>query len=488
MTLKVHLVRILFCINAGYILLISEFMASTLKKNSFIVFSTQGLQLIVSVFMSLMLPKLLSVESFGFWQLFIFYTQYGGFAHFGLYDGIYLREGGKVYSDLNFNTLAYQLRISLLYQIAIGVVFVSIASQYLEGDRLFVMYASVVYVLLNNMCTYSSFILQATNRMKEFSMGRVIDSITFATMVVFLFCSQVYNAKVLILCFILGRMFSFLYYQYNTIEIYSKIIVKHIGSYKEDLIINIKNGVSLMFANIMGMLILGICRFYVDAHWGVIAFSQISFALTLSNFLLLFFNQASLVLFPELRRWSTERIVAFYERSNKYLYIITPVALFLYYPISYFIKFWLPDYSISCTYLIYFIPLCVFDAKMQMIYSTLLRVNNKVKEIFYINLFALGITILMIIISYCLFDELRVVVFAMFLSIYARSIFSHIYISKMLQKPIRLTSLLFQALYVLGFVLINNLVDTKESLLIVIFSFGLLNFISKRYEHNYHRI
>ena len=58
-------------------------------------FAAQGLSFALSVLMSIIVPKVLSLNDFGYWQLFIFYTSYVGFFHFGFNDGVYLLNGGK---------------------------------------------------------------------------------------------------------------------------------------------------------------------------------------------------------------------------------------------------------------------------------------------------------------------------------------------------------------------------------------------------------
>lgn len=63
----------------------------SLIRNLIYAFSAQGISLILSVLMSMIVPKLLGVEDYSYWQLFIFYIGYVGFSHFGLTDGIYLR-------------------------------------------------------------------------------------------------------------------------------------------------------------------------------------------------------------------------------------------------------------------------------------------------------------------------------------------------------------------------------------------------------------
>lgn len=74
-------------------------------KNLLYAFVAQGLSFILSALMSIIVPKVLSVNDFGYWQLFIFYTSYVGFFHFGFNDGIYLLNGGKNYDELNYNEI-----------------------------------------------------------------------------------------------------------------------------------------------------------------------------------------------------------------------------------------------------------------------------------------------------------------------------------------------------------------------------------------------
>ena len=45
--------------------------------------------LLVSLILSFVVPKLLGVEQYGYWQLYTFYVSYTGFFHFGMADGVY---------------------------------------------------------------------------------------------------------------------------------------------------------------------------------------------------------------------------------------------------------------------------------------------------------------------------------------------------------------------------------------------------------------
>lgn len=64
-------------------------------KNFSYTLTSNLLSLLVSTLVILIIPKLLGVQEYGYWQLYIFYSSYVGFLHFGWNDGIYLRYGGK---------------------------------------------------------------------------------------------------------------------------------------------------------------------------------------------------------------------------------------------------------------------------------------------------------------------------------------------------------------------------------------------------------
>ena len=62
-------------------------MGNILKKFSFS-FLANIFSAVTSVLMILVLPKVLTMEDYGTWQLFMFYFSYVGFFHFGWIDGI----------------------------------------------------------------------------------------------------------------------------------------------------------------------------------------------------------------------------------------------------------------------------------------------------------------------------------------------------------------------------------------------------------------
>ena len=81
-------------------------------KNIVYSFSANLISLLISVFMVMIVPKYLSMEDYGLWQLFLFYFSYLGFLHFGWEDGIYLRYAGKNYNELDSRTFPDNFTVS----------------------------------------------------------------------------------------------------------------------------------------------------------------------------------------------------------------------------------------------------------------------------------------------------------------------------------------------------------------------------------------
>ena len=81
---------------------------SSIARNTMIAFAAQFISLSVSVVMSLLVPKIVGVADYGYWQLFMFYTTYSGFFHLGLNDGVYLINGGLSRDEIDKSSIKSQ--------------------------------------------------------------------------------------------------------------------------------------------------------------------------------------------------------------------------------------------------------------------------------------------------------------------------------------------------------------------------------------------
>ena len=139
-------------------------------KNISYSFSANLISLLISAFMVMFVPKLLSVNDYGLWQLFLFYYSYLGFLHFGWEDGIYLRYAGKKFEELNRKTFAGQFYCIILLQIVLATVISNFGKVFVENpDKSLALVCAIwlaPFVNFNNLC---NFIMQVTNRIKEYA-------------------------------------------------------------------------------------------------------------------------------------------------------------------------------------------------------------------------------------------------------------------------------------------------------------------------------
>ena len=330
-------------------------MKETLRKiaikNIIYSFSAQIVSITLSVLMSLLVPKMLGVEDFGYWQLFLFYLSYVGFFHFGITDGVYLKNGGIAYEDLNKKEIKSQFRvlfiIDLLFLILISLIAIFFVK---DSIRSYILIFAGLYLIVANLNWYLGYIFQATNRVNLYSISVMIDKLIFLAFIIIAFITKFKNLYVYIPVYIFTTLCALLYSIYHSKD----IINTKAYNFKDSFSLafsSAKIGIKLTLASISSLLILGFGRFLVDKEWGIESFGKFSFALSLTNFFLLFIAQISIVLFPTLRKVNEKTAKDLFKKFNMILNAFLPIIYVLYIPIKIVLGFWLPQYKISLDYL-----------------------------------------------------------------------------------------------------------------------------------------
>lgn len=397
-------------------------MKEKLLKNASYALIAQGISLFVSCMTNLILPKVMGVEDYSYWQLFIFYATYIPCLAMGINDGVYLRYGGQDRQELNYSEIKSQYAFGLVYQFVLalfvgGVAFFSFEDQYRKIIMIFVGIYYLVYTAHN----FLGYIFQAINETDLYSKSIILNKVFYLlTQIGFVLLDA---AKVfrLIPFYIFAQ---FLAWIYLFVHIYKEFkatkIDWNVG--RAEAIESIRVGISLMISNVCSMLVLGIGRQLIDMHWGLMVFGKISFAFTLINFALTFISQISMVLFPVLRKIKNEELKVYYRKLTEILYCYLPMIYILYYPLSFILKLWLPEYRESVEWMAFVLPICFFDCKMNLIGNTFFKVLYWQKELLKINIITILISAVSGIISIVFFDSLKMVVFGMVLSIVFRSV------------------------------------------------------------------
>lgn len=399
-------------------------------KNLIAAFMAQGVTLLLNVIMSLVVPKVLGVREYGYWQLFVFYSGYVGFFHFGLIDGIYLKLGGKKYQELDHKKLGQEYKFFIIVEIIIAAATIALANIMLdETARIIVFVATAAYMVLYNATLFLGYIFQAVNETKTYSFSVIIDRLFVLAVILLLLLRDIKSFVPFVAAFIISKIIALVYVSYKGRQIvFSK--GTDIKSVLQDMGNNVAVGSNLMFANIASMLILGIGRIVIDQIWGIEYFGKISFSLSMTNFFLMFIQQVSMVLFPMLRKFEADKQVLVYTNMRTILGLILPAAFVFYVPIKLILILWLPEYSESLDYLALLLPICTFDGKMQMLYNTYLKVLREEKKLFQINTFSFIVSGCLAGISGFVLHNFLAVVLSMLFAVAFRSVLAETYLSR----------------------------------------------------------
>jgi len=408
---------------------------SSIARNTMIAFAAQFISLSVSVVMSLLVPKIVGVADYGYWQLFMFYTTYSGFFHLGLNDGVYLINGGLSRDEIDKSSIKSQYIFGACFQavICLGITFVSLPLVD-DANRVFVIASFALYTVVYNLTSYLGFVFQAMNETKLFSFSTMLDRLVFLAPLLVLIGFKVSDYHPYVYAYLVSKIIALIYCSWMGRDILCAKSASF-GNSLKDGIRSIIVGVKLMIANIADTLILGVSRFLIDHFWGIVAFAKISFSLSLVNFFITFVSQASMVLFPALRTGSDEERVRFYIGIRNAIELIFPAIFLFYFPMVWFLGAWLPQYAESLRYFALLLPICVFNTKMSLCCTTYFKVLRKEQLLLKLNIVTVICSAVFSIFGVLVLNSLDAVLCGAVICIIGRSLWSELYLNEQLSAP-----------------------------------------------------
>lgn len=424
---------------------------SKMKRSLAAAFLSQGFSMLVSIAMSLIVPKVLGIEAYGYWQLFIFYANYAGFFHLGLNDGVYLLNGGKSRDEIDKSAIGSQFRFELVFQLVIGMLITAIAVAAAPGpSRSFVIMAFTIYMVISNLASYLGYVFQAMNETRLYSFSVALDRMVFLVPLLIMVWLRTPDFQPYVIAYIVSKLVAFIWCLYEARDILS---APSMGKYKAvyESALSIRVGFKLMIANVADMLILGVARALVDAVWGIEAFGQVSFSLSLVNFFISFVAQASMVLFPALRQTGTDEQRSVYHGIRDVMEIAFPVVYILYFPIEIILSVWLPQYAESMRWLAVLLPVCVFNTKMDVCCTTYFKVLRKERILLLANIATMAASGLLTILGIFALGSLEAVLVGTVCCIAARSAWSELWLDREMSvdhSPMLISELVLTAIFV----------------------------------------
>lgn len=407
----------------------------SLAKNAGTAFLAQGVAMLLSIIQTLLVPKLLGTTQYGYWQLFIFYQDYVGFAHLGLNDGVYLVKGGQSRDVIDKRSVNSQFAFGICFQlvIALAIVLVALGGGF-GPDRTFVIVCTGVFLTIQNAANFLSYLLQAMNETRRSSYSVIVERLTFLVPLVVLLVVRYHSYQPFVISYIFSSIVQLCYCAWFCRD-FIKSGLASLPEAAREAWGSIRVGFKLMMANIASSLILGVARFAIDAAWGIDTFGELSFALSMVNFFLAFVSQASMVLFPALRQVDSDEVKGFFRNAKDVMSLFFPVIYLLYYPMIWLLSLWLPKYANSFIYFVFLIPICVFDSKMNICCATFFKVLREEGRLLWINICTCGVSAVLTLVGVFAFKSIFFVIGGAVLAIVGRSIWSEAWLVHELTVP-----------------------------------------------------
>ncbi|WP_226528035.1 oligosaccharide flippase family protein [Metabacillus niabensis] len=447
-------------------------------------FSYSLISNLVSMFIStiviLIVPKFIGIEEYGYWQLYLFYSSYVGFLHLGWNDGVYLRYGGKEYKDLDKNLFFSQFWMLVILQVIVGITILVIATLFAADlDKLFIFKMIAICTIIVNVRYMLIYILQGTNRIKEYAKITMIEKVLYCCLILLLlFLLGIRQYNLLVLADIIGKTASLLF----TIYYCRDIVFRRMSEFYfgiGEMWKNISVGIKLMFANIASILILGIVRFGIERTWDVSTFGKISLIISISNLIMIFINAVGIVMFPMLRRINEQELPRIYTILRAFLMSILLGILIIFYPLKITLSIWLPQYVESFLYMALIFPMCLYEGKMSLLINTYLKSLRKERVILNVNIITVVLSIILTIVCTSVFKSLTLSILSIVLLLAFRCVLAEVFLSKILNIAVK-KDILLEIIITFLFIIISWYVNSMSAALIYLVVYGLYLLIKKK--------
>lgn len=332
-----------------------EFMSNesiTSKRTIFNIIKVAAsniLKLLAGVLVGFLLPKIIGVTDYGYYKIFTLYASYVGLLHFGFADGVYLKYGGKNFDELSKTSFRFYSLFLIVIELIISVVGAIISLFALSGDLRFIFMCLAVYLFTANIINFYQIISQITGRFNELSIRTVIQSVLTALAVVVLWLVKRYadvsiSYKIYTAIYVGINVLLMLWYIFTYRDL---TFGKQDRSNKKEIWEFVKLGFPLLFANLSSTLILNIDRQFVSVLFDTDTYAVYAFAYNMLGLITTALSAISTVIYPTLKRTDEGTLKGTYSRLIEIILILVFGCLIVYFPLCWFVNWFLPKYADS---------------------------------------------------------------------------------------------------------------------------------------------
>lgn len=373
-----------------------------LKRSLIRVFSANFFQLLVSLIVGFILPSILSVKGYAKLKTYTLLISYIGFFHFGFVDGLFIKYGGKEYSEIDKSILKGEHHFLLILELGLTAIFLTIGLV-LKNTILVLFSLSIFPAVLNS---FYKNIYQAIGEFKKYSILMYINILS--TLIIDMLLVMYFkNTNYVYYCFatILSNVFSVFLFEYNFVKsLYNEKTVINSGIFN-----NIKSGFFILLGNIIVVLLYSIDKWFVKIFLSINDFAYYSFAVSMLNIITVLVNAISITFYNYLFSNNSPDKIAVLREKLIVLGMYSSCSFFI---LKMIVVLFIPKYIQSLDIISIIFAIFPYMITINSLYINLYKVKKNESKYFKVVLLVLFVSIIYNSIGIWLYKNTSSIAFA----------------------------------------------------------------------------
>jgi len=309
-------------------------------------FATVGSGTLLATFFNVLLtflvPRLVSVEDYGYWRVFMLYIGYGGLLHLGLADGALVCWSGRPLEDFRDEILPL-LKFLFWQHIAIIPIVALVIGTVVRPQLSFVGIAVLVFTLLYNAITLLQFALQSSRNFTPVAVSMAGPFGIFAVLVFLWELKGAPDFRVLILLYFGAWSLALVY-------LFARLKPQFVGNPTRSVWevgkVYLSVGWPIVLANIGLTIVQSADRLVITWAASIKDFAMYSLAASSTMTVVLAIVSAVFrVFFPHLASLEGEQHRRVYVIASRFLFLCWSLLLPCYFVLEIFVRRVLPQYA-----------------------------------------------------------------------------------------------------------------------------------------------
>ncbi len=353
---------------------------------------TNVISVIISMLISFVLPLFLSVEDYGYWQLYVLYSGYVGILAFGFNDGIHLNYGGRDYDRSLWREESAYIKFLTVLSVAETVIvnIILLIIPFEVKTKYWVLVMTSLNILPTILCGMISYINQSAMRYWQYATGYIVERVVFVLAMAVLIVLGVRDPLVFIGTYTASKYTTIVYHLITSREAFKEPPAK-LSTLRRPIKANFSAGIVLMIAATLNTSIIIFSRLLVERNFGIAEFSAYSFSLHTLTVASQVIVAVTAVFYPILKRCDVSKLRDAYKSFDRSSSILSALLLLTYYPAAILISCFYSKYAPTLSYLFVVYPLFIFQCKSNLLIINTYKVRMQTGKMLLMN--AVGVLI-----------------------------------------------------------------------------------------------